>query len=88
MRKFWRSLVELKNQIDYEYYWAVVGEGEPRGFRTFWLCARFELRSFYLFNVLCRFRGHDYTTNGCDYIESGGEGFSCVRCGHSFTAWH
>ncbi len=39
-------------------------------------------------DLICRWRGHDYDTNGCDYVESGGEGFTCTRCGHSFTAWH
>jgi hypothetical protein len=38
--------------------------------------------------ALCNRFGHDFTTNGCDYVEDGGEGFTCERCGYSFTAWH
>lgn len=39
-------------------------------------------------DMICRVRGHRYEPDGADYLESGGEGFSCARCGHSFTAWH
>lgn len=38
--------------------------------------------------TVCEFRGHDYETDGRDYPEDGGEGFTCKRCGYSFTAWH
>ncbi len=38
--------------------------------------------------AVCDLRGHDYDTNGCDYPQDGGEGFTCARCGYSFTAWH
>lgn len=38
--------------------------------------------------IVCDVRGHDYKPDGVDFIDSGGEGFSCERCGHSFTAWH
>lgn len=38
--------------------------------------------------MLCRLHGHDFDTNGVDYVEDGGEGFTCKRCGYSFTAWH
>lgn len=36
----------------------------------------------------CELVGHDYYPDGCDYLESGGEGFECRRCHSSFTAWH
>ena len=38
--------------------------------------------------TICEWRGHDYTTSGVDYPDSGGEGFACRRCGHTFIAWH
>jgi len=38
--------------------------------------------------TVCEVRGHDYQNDGGDYPDSGGEGFTCQRCGHSFTAWH
>lgn len=38
--------------------------------------------------TVCEIKGHDYQSDGADYPDSGGEGFTCERCGRSFTAWH
>lgn len=38
--------------------------------------------------LLCKELGHAYEPDGVDFIDSGGEGFTCRRCGNSFTAWH
>lgn len=36
----------------------------------------------------CYIHGHSYEPDGIDFPESGGEGFTCRRCGCSFIAWH
>lgn len=56
-------------------------------YRRRWIAIR-EVVGLRWADLMCRWRGHDYDTDGFDYVESGGEGFTCTRCGHSFTAWH
>lgn len=38
--------------------------------------------------ILCHYRGHAFLPDGRNVPESGGEGFTCHRCGKSFMAWH
>jgi hypothetical protein len=84
MKKFWNGFWQ---NVDFDYFARTYGDGEPANRWTWAKCVGFELW-FYAQVVVCKLRGHDFTTNGCDYPEDGGEGFSCQRCGYSFTAWH
>lgn len=61
-------------------------EDNRQWFPRFW--AAMELIKRMSFEIICQWRGHSYEPDGCDYVESGGEGFYCKRCGISFTAWH
>lgn len=67
--------------------WAFEAPGEPITLRMKWITLRGVIADR-LRATACEFLGHDYTPDGCDYVESGGEGFTCNRCGHGFTAWH
>ena len=52
------------------------------------LQAAWKVANNYADRLYCYLFDHDYTTDGADYPDSGGEGFTCKHCGHSFTAWH
>jgi hypothetical protein len=81
------TMKKLLASINYDYGFSIVCEGETPGARTWFRCAYVNLYQMTIAQ-LCRFKGHDYRPDGRDYIESGGEGFSCTRCGANFMAWH
>lgn len=56
--------------------------------RVWWRTVTKTALTYPIIGLRCRLFGHDYDTDGVDYPESGGEGFTCTRCGHGFTAWH
>ncbi len=86
-----RHLTDLRDMRDHfrseMSSWAYEAPGERITLRMRLTSLRFVLACRFNATV-CEFRGHDYEPDGADYIDSGGEGFSCARCGHSFTAWH
>jgi hypothetical protein len=77
----------LLNSINYDYGYSVVCEGEDKGVRTWLRCAWWNIHQVTIAQI-CRFRDHNFMPDGHDVPESGGEGFSCTRCGASFMAWH
>jgi len=83
-----RSVTALVKEAVKSYQYDVgysYSQGETRFVRL--RSAWFTVKS--LFSAFtCFLLNHSYLPDGADYIESGGEGFSCTRCGHSFTAWH
>lgn len=67
--------------------WAFEAPGEPITLRMRYSSFRYVIMCR-VYVAICDVRGHDYDADGVDYPESGGEGFTCKRCGHGFTAWH
>jgi hypothetical protein len=87
MRKVWKHLVSgvhdhhAAMSFEIQYH-------DGKSARRAWFEAWYWIYRDRIGAIICELRGHDFETNGCDYVESGGEGFSCQRCGYSFTAWH
>jgi hypothetical protein len=74
----------MKRLIEEFRYWRGPWPEDHRALDFVWFVWRERLLP-----LVCRVRGrHSYEPNGCDYVDSGGEGFTCTRCGRSFTAWH
>lgn len=65
--------------------WMAEMQGDPAPTPLIFAWSLFEVRYA---RLLCKLRQHDYQPDGRDFPEDGGEGFTCTRCGHSFTAWH
>jgi hypothetical protein len=81
----WRSIRDHYNSLTYHYILDSLDGTLTKRERSILLWDVIKDR---LDAAICELKGHDYDTNGHDYPEDGGEGFTCRRCGHSFVAWH
>lgn len=87
MRKWWSAFRQWKADRDLQYHYYDWHGEVIHGRLGWWQALAHD--SWWMFKVwYCEKRGHDYHPDGRDFPESGGEGFSCRRCGHSFMAWH